>query len=102
PRNVLDVRNVQNEAVELGRSRDLTAEPAHGPAFGGGDFQHLAFHVAGAADLLVPGRIDIDVAGGAGQTAAAFADDGRHAVGDRGLHQVVPDRHLGRDGAAVM
>jgi hypothetical protein len=67
--------DVQDETVEFVRGDDLATQAAVVLAFDVGHFQHGVFDIVDFTGFLKPGRIDKNVAGGAGQASPALALD---------------------------
>jgi len=79
---MLALRHAHHEAFELRRHLDLAGEPASGFQLLR-EVEHGFFHVLFGRHFVGPGRIDIDMAGGAGAGAAAIGVDARNQVLDR-------------------
>src|ERR1700736_3148526 len=93
--SVLALGHADDQSVELLAHRNLTRQARI--EFGlGGKAEHVRLlrprHWR--TRLVEPGRIDIDVAGGAGALTAAIGVDARHVVVDGTPHHRKADRHL--------
>src|SRR5687768_9864726 len=85
---------MHHQSLHRGSHDELTAEAAVGPALAGGAIEHL---VLDGPELRRSGEVsllDIDVAGGAHQRAAALGDDALYVVGEGGLHDAHADRDV--------
>src|SRR3972149_5445953 len=91
----LIARRAHHEAVELFGHLDLAGKTRVRPQLKG-KVKLVLLLGRGRRQLVLPGFVDIDVAGRAGARAAAFGDDARDAVPDRGLHH--GPTNLGIDG----
>src|SRR5271169_39132 len=100
---MLTLRHADHQSVELLAHRDL-ARQARIEFTLGGKAQHarLLRPWHRSPGLVEPGRIDIDMAGGAGTLAAAIGVDAGHVVVDRTAHHRETDRHLHRMFGAVV
>src|ERR1700744_5586442 len=73
------------EAVELVGHLDLARQARVRPHVEA-EVEHVLFHRRGRTDLLLPGFVDIDMAGRAGAGAAALGLDARNGVADGRFH----------------
>src|SRR5690606_15105820 len=96
----LPARDVQHQTVESIAHLDLAAEAAGG-FYLEGEIQHVLFHMRRRADDFGPRLIDIDMAGGAGAGAAAFADNAGNRVHHRGFHNGGAVLRLDLDALAI-
>ena len=74
PTSRLPCRNVDHQPVEIAIHLDLARQAGSRPGIGG-EIQHVLFHRLGFASGRHPGFIDVDMAGGAGASAAALGLD---------------------------
>src|SRR5215831_10136334 len=81
----LPLRRGDDEPVEFVGDLDLARQARVRPHVET-EIQHVLFHRRRRADLLAPGFVDIDMAGGAGAGAAAFGFDAGNGVANGGFH----------------
>src|SRR6516225_5290825 len=79
------------KTIQLVAHLDLTRQPRIRPHVET-EVQHVLFHRRRRTDLLAPGLVDIDMAGGASAGAATLGLDARDRITDRPFH----------DGGAVL
>jgi len=77
--------------IDIRRNHNLTRKPAVGLRIDG-VFEHRHFILAGRFQPILPVISDVNVAGGAGQKAAAVGRDARHAMALRRTHDRVTVR----------
>src|SRR5260221_4006713 len=102
-RSILPVGHMYDQPVERIAHDDLAGEAAAGLYFGSRALEHVAFFLAGgAADPVRPCLVDIAVAGGTGERAAAFADNALDAIVERAMHDVLAHVYVERPLRAVV
>src|SRR5258708_33272833 len=95
--SVLALRHADDQTVELLAHRNLTGQARFEFGLGGkAEHARLLRPRHWRTRLVEPGRIDIDVAGGAGALAATIGVDARHVVFDGTAHHRKADRHHDR------
>ncbi len=82
-------RQPHHQTIEFGREHDLAAQAAVGLGWAGSEVQHVALVGHRGRQLVDPGRVDHDVAGGAGQGAAAVGFDAAHVGVHGGFHEAL-------------
>ncbi len=79
------LRDTDDKSVQFWLQADLATEAAIRPHVER-EIQHILFHGRWAAGRFLPGIVDIDVACCARASAAAFRNNTRHGILDRGFH----------------
>src|SRR3974390_965375 len=87
----LTLRRRDQKTIQLVAHLDLTRQSRIRPHVET-EVQHVLFHRRRWTDLLTPGLVDIDMAGGASAGAATLGFDARDRIADRPFH----------DGGAVL
>jgi len=87
--------------IDIRRNHNLTRKPAVGLRIDG-VFEHRHFILAGRFQPILPVISDVNVAGGAGQKAAAVGRDARHAMVLRRTHDRVTVRGVHDEFTLVM
>ncbi|CCE07845.1 hypothetical protein BRAS3843_2460031 [Bradyrhizobium sp. STM 3843] len=97
----LTLRSRDDQTIELVGHLDLARQARVRPHVIA-EVQHVLFHRRRRPDLLAPGFVDIDMAGGAGAGAAAFGLDAGDGVADGRFHHGCAVLDLHGSGFAVM
>ena len=90
---VLSSRQPNDDTVQVWRHGDLARQTGQrGHTFG--EIQHAFFHAARFTGLVDPSRVNKDMAGRAGASAAAIRIDTWNTILDRAFHDGGADWHV--------